>query len=536
MIVSDQNSLDASRSNSVAASQLCRHARLRRGVGIALGIQIILMLLALTVSSVLQEYNNRLNGLAELAAFQRIKFQHVRLISQRLSEEITSPNSSVPYVRDMQSKLSGKLDDLQQSIDMPTKNVTGVTFFDRKAEERIAKIWADISPFLTRFMERNRVIADASPDEISKMFLRPVALDLTLASNGFVVRSLDEIFEIAKRMGKDNSVLLFRLNIAINVFSILMIGIVGLFIIFPTLRRQFMAIHREQAILNDLQDKVFELQVAENKTLMLYGQARAASKAKTEFLAVVSHELRTPLNAINGFSEIMSQEMFGPHAVPQYLDYSKSINESGEHLLSLINEILDFSRLDLNELELSETTGTIREVIEKAVAKVEHSASASGITLKVQASDVLDSTVTADQPLLRLALSNLLCNAIKFSQHGSEVRIRCERRNQTALAFVVEDDGIGIDAERIPELLGPFIQTESAFARENGGLGLGLAISRSVMLAHGGEILISSQPGAGTCAMLLLPGKRVEQFKGSLSDSSSFEAAFAERPLRSVAR
>ena len=235
--------------------------------------------------------------------------------------------------------------------------------------------------------------------------------------------------------------------------------------------------------------------------------AEFANRAKTEFLANMSHELRTPLNAILGFSEVIAGEMFGPVGTAQYVDYARDIHASGEHLLDLINDVLDLAKLEAGKLELHESDVALSAIIDQCVALVRGRAQSGRVTLHVEVPQGLPA-LRADARALKQVLLNLLSNAIKFTPDGGTVTAAIsEEKNGIAIAIC--DTGIGMSPADIAVALSPFGQVDSELARKHQGTGLGLPITRSLVRLHGGDITIESTPGKGTTIAAHFPKARL---------------------------
>lgn len=247
--------------------------------------------------------------------------------------------------------------------------------------------------------------------------------------------------------------------------------------------------------------------------------AEAGSQAKSEFLAIVSHELRTPLNAIIGFSEIMEQQMFGPIGDEKYTEYITDIADSGRHLLSIINGILDLSRAEAGQLEMKEDDVDLVEVIDRALKMSRDDAARKGVRLSflMPEQDIL---VWADEGLLRQVLINLVSNAVKFTDRGGLIDVSVERNAHGAICIEVRDTGVGIAEHKIDLVVEPFIQVESAMARENGGLGLGLPLAKKIVELHDGKFKIESEPGIGTTVIVTLPKARWIEDEGPVQEVS----------------
>jgi signal transduction histidine kinase len=253
-----------------------------------------------------------------------------------------------------------------------------------------------------------------------------------------------------------------------------------------------------------LYSDVTEIRAGERRLLQARSQAEAANRSKGEFLANMSHELRTPLNAIIGFTEIISHEMFGPIGNEKYLEYVKDVHASSLHLLSIINDVLDMSKIEAGKLELAKQAVALPAVVRDVMRIVHERASRRGIALVLQsASD--GAVVWADERALKQILLNLLSNAIKFSHDGETVGIRVTADGDSAAAVEVEDHGIGMDAAEQERAVQPFGQAKPATAGNYGGTGLGLPITKGLVEAHGGTMSISSRVGEGTVVRVVLP-------------------------------
>jgi len=230
--------------------------------------------------------------------------------------------------------------------------------------------------------------------------------------------------------------------------------------------------------------------------------AEAANKAKSEFLANISHELRTPLNAIIGFSDIMTQEMFGPIGTDRYSDYCKDIYSSGTYLLNVINDILDMSKIEAGRMTIETEAVSAAAVAADASRIVTGAATEKNITVTADVGDML--MVEADKRALKQILLNLLANAVKFTPDNGTVTLKARPRGDK-LHFEVSDTGIGISERDIERLARPFVQVENQFTKTHQGSGLGLAIARSLVELHGGNLTIRSEVKKGTTVSFTLP-------------------------------
>ncbi|MGB6318063.1 MAG: ATP-binding protein, partial [Litorimonas sp.] len=252
-------------------------------------------------------------------------------------------------------------------------------------------------------------------------------------------------------------------------------------------------------ILRESQTRIVEL--AEN-----YEQekirAEEANQSKSEFLANMSHELRTPLNAINGFSDIMKKEMFGPLGDPRYREYISDILFSGQHLLSLINDILDMSKIEAGKMSLNTETLSISDMITQVLRIVRGRADEN--RLKLVHDEIEAQKIEADPRAVKQVLLNLATNAIKFTPEGGTVTLSVEPKS-FGIIVRVTDTGIGISEEDIARLAQPFEQIDSQHSRKHEGTGLGLALSKSLVELHGGNFSITSKLGEGTTVTFTLP-------------------------------
>ncbi len=236
-------------------------------------------------------------------------------------------------------------------------------------------------------------------------------------------------------------------------------------------------------------------------------EAELASRSKSEFLANMSHELRTPLNAIIGFADILRGEIFGPLGDPRYGDYATDIRDSGLHLLKLINDVLDVSKVEFGKIELAEEAVDIVGVIEGCIRLMRERVDAAGLRLD-QAMPLTLPLVQCDELRMKQVLLNLLSNAVKFTPAGGAITVRA-KLTERGLGITVDDTGIGIAPGDIEKALRPFGQIDSRLARKYQGTGLGLPLAKSMIELHGGRLDIDSAPGAGTRVTLWLPIERV---------------------------
>ena len=233
-----------------------------------------------------------------------------------------------------------------------------------------------------------------------------------------------------------------------------------------------------------------------------------ANAAKAEFVANMSHEFRTPLNAIIGFAQVLRDEMFGPLGSPRYGGYIADILESGEHLLDLVNDILDLAKADAGRLELEESVVDVAALVEQSMRFVRDRAARERITMETRLDRDMP-RLLGDNRRLRQLLLNLLTNSVKFTQSGGTIVISASPGEDGGIAITIADTGIGMSPEELLIAMEPFGQIQRRRRGRLEGTGLGLPIARRIAEMHGGTLEIDSTPGKGTTARLLLPAGRI---------------------------
>ncbi len=236
-------------------------------------------------------------------------------------------------------------------------------------------------------------------------------------------------------------------------------------------------------------------------------EAEHANRAKSEFLANMSHELRTPLNAILGFSEIIERQVYGPLPDERYRDYAHDINASGHHLLGIINDMLDVSKIEAGKMELSESIFSLGAVLERTLRLVRARAEEAGIAIRKRIDPAMPD-LRADEGKFRQILLNLLSNAVKFTPRGGWVAIDAVA-DAREMIVTIADSGIGIAPADIPRALQPFGQVDNGLDRKYDGTGLGLPLAKSLVELHGGRLTLASAPGRGTEVRIVFPGRRL---------------------------
>lgn len=243
---------------------------------------------------------------------------------------------------------------------------------------------------------------------------------------------------------------------------------------------------------------------AEMAMLAAKVDAELANRAKSEFLANMSHELRTPLNAIIGFSDILRMGAGGGELTPKQLEYAGHINDAGQHLLSIINDILDFAKIEQGHVELDLKALDPRTVLETCAVFVRQRMSGSEQTLCVECPDRIARVIT-DERRLKQILLNLLSNAAKFTPRGGQISFIAEPTFEGGVQFVVRDSGVGMTPAELAKALTPFGQVENAYSRANEGCGLGLAIVDTLCKRLGAVFKIESERDRGTTGYIVFP-------------------------------
>jgi len=264
----------------------------------------------------------------------------------------------------------------------------------------------------------------------------------------------------------------------------------------------------EETIFTVMLRDVSDIKRSERALQRALDEAEIANRAKSEFLANMSHELRTPLNAIIGFSELIETQAFGEIGNARYTEYAGDIRDSGQHLLALINDILDLSKIEAGRMDLVEERMVVGEVIEASMRIIRERAQAARLKLVAEIPDNMP-TLFADERAIKQILLNLLSNAVKFTEPGGTVTIAAHVAPAGEIAFTVADTGVGMTAMEIKKALSPFGQVDSSLARKHEGTGLGLPLARSMTEVHGGTFAIESEEGKGTTATVTMPAERV---------------------------
>lgn len=253
------------------------------------------------------------------------------------------------------------------------------------------------------------------------------------------------------------------------------------------------------SITRDISDR----KAQEAELLRARDEAESASRAKIQFLASMSHELRTPLNAVIGFSEILNRELFGALGEARYRDYARLIHESGEHLLNVVNGILDMSKIEAGKFKIVKEPFDVASLVNSCCDIMRHTAEQKSLTLEVDVAPAIPE-LAADKRACKQMLLNVIANAIKFTEPGGWVRVSAKVDGQNVM-LAVSDNGIGIADQDLPKLGNPFVQADSSYNRSHEGAGLGLSVVKGLVRLHGGTLELTSKLGEGTTATIMLP-------------------------------
>ena len=261
----------------------------------------------------------------------------------------------------------------------------------------------------------------------------------------------------------------------------------------------------------DLRNEIKQRQSLEEGLRREKKRAEAANRAKSEFLATMSHELRTPLNSIIGFSDLIRQQLETEAATDtaKFGEYATYINESGQHLLRIVNDILDLTKIDAGKTILNESRTSVADLVFRSIRLVEALAQKHEIGIDF-GGELENVELFCDEILMRRALLNMISNAVKFSKPEGRVEIRAEIDTNGDLHLIVADTGIGIKPEDIPRVMEAFGQADATHSRKHEGTGLGVPLTKSLVELHGGRFEMDSEPGVGTTVSLVLPGRRLE--------------------------
>jgi two-component system cell cycle sensor histidine kinase PleC len=292
----------------------------------------------------------------------------------------------------------------------------------------------------------------------------------------------------------------------------------AVFFFFYISERLYQANRKNLAFQSEKDDLIAELETANSLSDEARRRAEEANLAKSRFLASMSHELRTPLNAILGFSEVMETEVLGPLNNPTYKEYAADIHRSGQHLLNLINEILDLSRIEAGRYKLIEDSVQLVEIAEDCVGMVQLKARSKNIHILEQFETSMP-PIWADEKSLRQVVLNLLSNAVKFTPPGGEISIKVGWTASGGQYVSIRDNGPGIAEDEIPVVLSAFGQGSIAIKSAEQGTGLGLPIVQALLHKHDGHFILKSKLREGTEAIAILPAKRVLQALPAVQDA-----------------
>lgn len=475
---------------------------------------------ALGLSMIAKSETSRVRGF-DMAAFRlNADFEDVSITLNRLYRELSDTAPSQLYIEGLQRAMQERVVFLKQSFAELSDGALDRKGLIGSVDDESRQLLKDVAPRIDDFIARTESFVQSDFQTLKERFSSPSVVDLVAARNGVVLRSLNGLVENS-RAQQQRTIDLVHTGIN-GAVTLLLISLLGswCWIVRPAIAKQKLAMQREIEFSTSLSKKNVELQLAESHARVLYENAARGVRARTEFLALISHELRTPLNAILGFSEVMKDEVFGKHEIATYRDYSNDIYRSGRHLLGIISDILQFTQFESDRCTLEEAVLPLADIFSDVRMMAGDNAAKKNIDLIFRNELPQDSAMQVDRRLLNQALMNLIDNAIKFSPSGSTVIIHGRHDTGKDMVISVTDEGIGIDPEIAPTLFQPFEQIESAFSRNSGGLGLGLSITKKIMVAHDGDVSVVSDKEAGSCFSLHLPTKRFVLQAGSSGNGS----------------
>ena len=346
-----------------------------------------------------------------------------------------------------------------------------------------------IDGLMAKVQVAERQIADLEPIVRNAERGDSAALsELRRVMDGASARLAEVVFDAVQTL-PGNMRLSYWNNLLLVLYLSVVVAVVGMLILFGLIYAQNVKAER-------VKDQY-------RKALM---GADAANRSKARLLANVSHELRTPLNAIIGFSDVLKDQLFGDLGNNRYREYANYINESGDHLLNLVNDLLDYAKHEADQLSLTVETLPLNELIVDALRMT--SADASAVGAKLVLDQVTDFKVLADQRAVRQIMTNLIGNAVKYAPRNSAVEIRCVPDGPSRVRIEILDRGPGIPQSEVARLLRPFERLHQDSFVANGdaaGAGLGLALAQSLANKHGGEINLLPREGGGTIASFSLP-------------------------------
>jgi signal transduction histidine kinase len=268
-----------------------------------------------------------------------------------------------------------------------------------------------------------------------------------------------------------------------------------------------------QLIIRKLRSSRSALKDVTSRLAIALDHAEQANRAKSSFLANMSHELRTPLNAIIGFSEMIRGQRLGPVGNGRYISYADDIHASGSHLLKIINDILDLSKIEAGQMTIDDAREfNLREAVDGSIRIVRPLAERARISLVVEQPQFAIRLLAVERMVQQIVI-NLLSNAVKFTPPGGIVRLQVTSKPGGSCTLAVRDTGVGMTKEEISRALLPFGQVENAMSRKHNGTGLGLPLSKAMMELHQGTLRIRSVPQQGTLVSLTFPAQRVATYQ-----------------------
>jgi signal transduction histidine kinase len=297
---------------------------------------------------------------------------------------------------------------------------------------------------------------------------------------------------------------LLALTLGVSILAYRQVGL----LVDPTLPAMLMILLYIAAVTEGVLSEEWARRRTEDQLRQALLRAEAASKAKTDFLANMSHELRTPLTAILGFSETIKNQVFGPVVPAKYGEYVDQIHASGNHLLAIVTDVLDMSRIEAGEAKVDETDVALDTAAEESLQMLRPRIERKRLQIDVDIGAAVPH-LRADRRMVKQMLLNLLGNAVTYTPNGGSVRLSAGTTARGQIAIEIRDTGIGIAKADLERVMEPFHIAENPHVRSYQGIGLGLPLTRSLARLHGGTLTLDSEVGVGTVATLTFPADRV---------------------------
>jgi signal transduction histidine kinase len=490
-----------------------------------------------------------------MRAFNNLSIRNkIIAITSLISFAVVFFASSVFVTSEVLTSRRSAIDQLQSMANLVAGNVSASIVFDdpRSAQEilsglraqpqiEVARVYDSDGNLFARYSSQTPVPADADSERLVQRegvrpgigdnyrfelfegyaeVFRDVILDRNRIGSVYIKSNLSALHErLVAYFAVSGLVILFSLGLVFLLAARMQKAISGpITELAETMKsvseKQDYAIRAESrttdemgTLIDGFNDMLVQVQARDHALQGARRQAESANRAKSEFLANMSHELRTPLNAILGFSEIAVSEVFGPLGHEKYSEYLNDIHHSGSHLLEVINDILDISKIEFGTTKLHEEQCAVQELIDSALRLITERAKQANLNLIAEVEPDLPE-IMVDPRLVKQCLLNLLSNAVKFTPADGRISVKAFREPLGSISISVTDSGIGIAKGDIERVKSPFEQVDTSLSRKYEGTGLGLPLVNSFVQLHGGSLDIDSRVGEGTTAVMRFPASR----------------------------